>query len=138
MINKFSLLKKKTIRPYIVFPAIAIALIATGWLTYFLLTHADQPGKNNQAAPAQAANPSQAIESLKKEAFKKLQAGDKDGGIAALRQALATAEKDHLTSDITYLQQQIDYAENSQLTNAESAAPAPAPTSSTSPGYSRK
>lgn len=138
MINKFSLLKKKTMRPYILFPAIAIALIATGWLTYFTLTHADQPEKNNQAAPTQTASSSQTIESLKKEAFRKLQAGDKDGGLTALRQALSAAEKDHLTSDITYLQQQIDYAETSQFTSTASTAPAPAPTSPASPGYSRK
>lgn len=138
MINKHSPLTKRTARPYILFPAIALGVIATVWFVFLILTHIDQQKKDEQAATTQTAGPSQAIESLKTQAAKKLQDGDQEGGLKDLRQALSLAEKDHLTKDITYLQQQIDYAENSQFSGTKSAKPAPAPTNTSSPGYSRQ
>jgi hypothetical protein len=75
---------------------------------------------------------------LKASAFEKLTQEDQSGGIKDLEQALAISKAVKDSAQITYFEQQIDFAKNSAIPDTKKAGNTPAPTPAPAPSTSTK
>lgn len=114
--NKSAVIRKSAI------VALCIALVAIG--TFAILTYL-KAGQNTAQTTQTVEQPTEtrSIEELKESALAKLQAGDQAGGIKELEAALTQAENSKDQNEISYLEQQIDFAKNTP-TSAKSDVPA--------------
>lgn len=117
----------------ILFAAICIVLLAV----LAMLNNTNDQKQSQQTPPPKSTTSiaTEKIAALKTQAFEKLHAGDKQGGLNDLRAALSLAKDNKLTADIRYFEQQIDYAENTEFTTAKQAAPATSQSEKGKPGY---
>lgn len=101
--------------------AVCAVLVAIG--TFAVLTYL-KAGQNTAQTTQTVEQPTEtrSIEELKKSAFAKLQAGDQAGGVKELEAALAQAKRNKNQNEISYLEQQIDFAKNTP-TSTKSDAP---------------
>jgi hypothetical protein len=75
------------------------------------------------------------LASLKTSALKKPEAGDQKAALEDLQAGLALAKKLSLPAETLYFEQQIDYAQASQLPSSEIPAPEELSTSRRGPGF---
>lgn len=114
------------------------AFAALCLITLATLVIMDRANNKDQAQPAPAPSISvekQRITTLTKRAFEKLEKGNSEEGLESFRAALAIAKQHNLTDDINYLEQQIDYAENTSFSASGSTSPKPMPNDKGKPGY---
>jgi hypothetical protein len=71
------------------------------------------------------------ISELKASAFDKLTHGDQSGGVKDLEQALAIAKATKDSAQVTYFEQQIDFAKNSAIPDTKKTVNTSAPAPST-------
>lgn len=113
-----------------------LAVACIGGITFATLKLTNTPRTNttNTTANEQAAQQGRMNE-LKTSAFEKLTHEDQSGGVKDLEQALAIAKAAKDSAQVTYFEQQIDFAKNSAIPDTKKTgntpAPAPAPTPST-------
>lgn len=104
--------------------------IAIGAITIMILKFANTPKLGDQPETSQ----SKPVEVTAASALAKLEAGDKEGGLADLQTALATAKKRNDTATIQYIEQQIDFAKNSNFNKPDTAPPVAESPDSNEPG----
>lgn len=115
---------------------IIVAVLVAATCTLLILKGINAPRHNKQENTASAPIQTEVrtIDTLKSDAYKKLQNGDQAGGLKDLQIALAQAKKEGKTSELNDITQQIDFAKNSKFTDTtKQASPAAAPSSKDNP-----
>lgn len=87
------------------------------------------------SAPSREELDKSKLTSLKASALKKLEAGDQKAALEDLQAGLALAKKLSSSIDISYFEQQLDYAQTSQFPSSENPAPEELSNSRRAPGF---
>lgn len=117
-------LKKYNLSKIIAIGGFLVGALLISTVTFILLKHTDTPrADNTNGATDTTVTPT--TDTLVTSAMNKLKAGKQDEGIAELQSALVIAKKDNNTAKILYIEQQIDFAKNSNFSKQETPAPAP-------------
>lgn len=117
-------LKKYNLSKIIAMGGFLVGALLIGTVTFILLKHTDAP-RSGSTSNTTDTTKAQSTDTLVTSAMNKLKAGKQEEGIAELQSALVIAKKDNDTAKISYIEQQIDFAKNSDFSKQETPAPAP-------------